>query len=207
MVKIALKEVGKRFNKEWVFKNVNYQLEAGASYAILGANGSGKSTLIQIIAGNITPSAGIITFIKDDEKIPDEKIFREVAIAAPYLELIEEFTLTELIKFHFRFKSMVKEVNEKDIPELLNLGLERNKPLKHYSSGMAQRVKLGLAIFSDCPVLLLDEPATNLDNNGISWYNDLIKKYAGNRLVVVCSNHRTDEYSFCKEELIMENFK
>src|SRR5690606_35336190 len=99
-MKIELENIGRRFNREWIFKKVNYTFEQGNSYAVLGANGSGKSTLLQVISGSLSPSEGKISFLNEGKSIDAELIFKHISLAAPYLELIEEFTLTELIRFH-----------------------------------------------------------------------------------------------------------
>ncbi len=175
--------------------------------AILGSNGSGKSTLLRMLSGSLTPSQGELSFDLDGEELEEDKIYREVTMAAPYLELIQEYTLDEQINFHFKFKGLVKDLDSSEIPKLLHLEKDRTKQIKLYSSGMLQRAKLGLAILSDTPVVLLDEPATNLDSDGIAWYNELLKKYCKDRTVVICSNKREEEYEYCNRELIMEDHK
>ena len=207
MLKIRLDNVGKLFNRKWVFKNLNQELSTGDRLAILGANGSGKSTLLRMLSGNLTPSSGEVEVKNEGEVVEEDKLFNEVAMAAPYLDLINDYSLEEHIKFHFKFKPLIKGVELSQIPTLLHLEDESKKPIKQYSSGMQQRVKLGLAILSDVPILLLDEPLTNLDAEGVVWYNELLSKYAKGRLVVICSNKREEEYQFCDQELIMENYK
>ncbi len=91
--------------------------------------------------------------------------------------------------------------------ELMQLTQHAKKPLKSFSSGMKQRVKLGLAILADVPLVLLDEPAMNLDQNAIDWYNDLVNTHCENRLFIVCSNSSGEEFPFCKKELDIMKFK
>jgi len=207
MLKISLNNVGKRFNRGWVFRGLNSEISNGGALAILGSNGSGKSTLLRILSGSLTPSQGKVSFHLDSQELAEDQVYKEVAIAAPYLELIQEYTLEEHIAFHFQFKKPLDSWDTSQIAGLLDLQADLAKPIKQYSSGMTQRVKLGLAILSDTPILLLDEPATNLDSNGIGWYNELLIQYAKGRTVVICSNRREEEYHFCDRELIMGNYK
>jgi len=207
MLEIMLDNVGKRFISGWVFRSLSSKISAGEAVVILGSNGSGKSTLLRILSGSLTPSQGDVSFNLNDEVLAEDQVYKEVAIAAPYLELIEEYTLNEHIAFHFQFKKPLKGLDTSKIAGLINLQDDIARPVKQYSSGMLQRVKLGLAILSDTPVLLLDEPATNLDSDGVSWYNQLLKKHRNGRTVVICSNRREEEYHFCDRELIMENYK
>jgi ABC-type multidrug transport system ATPase subunit len=123
------------------------------------------------------------------------------------LELVEEYTLTELIEHCAVYKPFLHDLNAKDIIEIAELKHAENKHLKNYSSGMKQRVKLAVAILADCPLLLLDEPASNLDKNAIDWYNQLITKYASAKTIVVCSNSVKEEFSFCTKELNVMDYK
>ncbi len=205
-MEIILENISRRFNREWIFKDVNYTFQHGQSYAILGANGSGKSTLLQVISGSLAPSSGNITY-KNQGKILDiEKAYVQLSMAAPYMELIEEFTLREQIDFHFRFKPYAPGLDAVKTLALSGLEKSGNKNIKHFSSGMKQRARLILAFCSDAPVLLLDEPASNLDAQGISWYHTLIQQFASNRLVIVCSNQE-NEYSFCENHINLNQYK
>lgn len=207
-MQIKLTDIGKRYNYEWIFRNVHHEFDAISNYAILGSNGSGKSTLLQLIAGNLIPSQGTISYKKENTKIDVENIYAHISFAAPYLELLEEFTLAESIEFHARFKPFYKGLHTQELLSLMQLEKAKDKQLKYFSSGMKQRVRLGLAILSDTPLLLLDEPTSNLDKNAIHWYQQLIATYSGNRLIIVASNQLEYEYaSFCNMVLNVEDFK
>lgn len=207
MFSIHLKDIGKRFNHEWIFRKINYEFTEGNHYAILGSNGSGKSTLLQLISGNVLSSEGKVTYQIRDEVIPEENIFSYLSFAAPYLELFEEFTLVESIDFQAQFKPFCNSLTTEQIVETLHLGTTQNKQLKYYSSGMKQKVRLALAILSNTPLLLLDEPTSNLDKKAIDWYQKLVKDYSKNRLIIVCSNQQEHEYVFCNKQLHIENYK
>ncbi|MGF1923698.1 MAG: ABC transporter ATP-binding protein [Bacteroidia bacterium] len=202
---IALNNIGRRFNQEWIFKGINYQFEQGGRYAILGPNGSGKSTLISVILGSLTPSEGKLTYDNPNE-INVENIYRYISFAAPYIDLIEEFTLQETIAFHFQFKSYADGLNQAEVLGLLGLEKSQDKALKHFSSGMKQRTKLALACCSNSPILLLDEPTSNLDTQGIDWYLALIERLGSNKTIIVGSNQE-HEYSFCQARLNIGDYK
>lgn len=206
---ITLKGIGKRYNRDWIFRNLDYRFESGTAYAILGANGSGKSTLLQVIAGNFQPSEGNIEFrIQNTEFSPEpEAIYKQVSFAAPYLDLFEEYTLTESIDFHKKMKPLRNNLSTADVIGTLKLEAAKDKLLRDFSSGMKQRVRLGLAILSDTPLLLLDEPASNLDRAGTEWYQQMVSNHSQDRIIVVCSNRQEDEYRFCKQQLVVEDYK
>ena len=202
---IELKDAGRRFNQEWIFRHLDYQFLPGGKYAVLGPNGSGKSTLLSLILGNLSPSEGEVTYT-EKQPIPVDQIYKYVSFAAPYLDLIEEFTLQETIDFHFRFKKMHANVPEAGILDLLGLNKAQDKALKYFSSGMKQRTKLALACCSDTPMLILDEPTSNLDVQGIDWYQQLITNFTTDRLVIVGSNQQI-EYGFCNQLLSISDYK
>jgi ABC-type multidrug transport system ATPase subunit len=205
-MKIKLTKLGKRYNRDWIFRDLSFDFELNRHYAITGPNGSGKSTLLQIIAGSAMHNEGIIEYTRLNEKIMPDKIFTQISYAAPYLDLIEEMTLVEFLAFHGKMKGWISSTDTKQIIYLLRLEKSSNKQIRYFSSGMKQRVKLAQAIFSDVPAVLLDEPLTNLDNEGYLLYHSLIENYCNNRLVIVSSNDKS-EYSFCEEKINMEEYK
>jgi len=202
---ISLANVGRRFNQEWIFRNVDYEFLPGEKYAVLGPNGSGKSTLLSVLLGNLSPSEGAISY-KSGVDIPVEEIYKSISFAAPYLDLIEEFTLQETISFHFKFKAFYEGMNAESVLELLGLAKSQDKALKYFSSGMKQRTKLALACCSNTPILLLDEPTSNLDLQGIGWYLHLIERFSVNRTLIIGSNQES-EYSFCNHFVELTDYK
>jgi len=205
-MKISLENISKRFQKHRIFKDISYSFTTPGSYAILGANGSGKSTLLRIIAGMQNPSAGKVLYGNDNGTIEIDKIFSHISFTAPGQDIVEELTLHEFLTFHFSFKKTLKGLSVVEIIKIIGLEAFTNKPIGDYSSGMKQRVKLAQAIFADTPILLLDEPCTNLDQQGIEQYTSWIEKYTKDRLVIVASND-VREYFFCRETIAIENYK
>jgi len=203
-MQIKLTNVGKRYNREWIFRKVDYTFTPGKKYAITGSNGSGKSTLLQVVSGAIIFNEGKIEYSNQHTIIEEENFYKHIAIAAPYLELIEEMTTEEMINFHHQFKPLIKA--PKDIAERIGLEKAFTKQIRYFSSGMKQRLKLALAFFSDSPVLFLDEPTTNLDSEGIELYLQLIASFTNNRLVLISSND-LHEYNFCDDIISIGNYK
>ena len=204
-MKISLLDAGKRFNREWIFRHFNYIFESPNAYAITGPNGSGKSTLLQFIAGALMPSEGTISYTGNNNKIHTE-IYSQLSMAAPYLETVEEMTANEFFRFHEVFKPLRRDIEITEIIERVGLEKSADKQIRYYSSGMKQRIKLAQAVFSDTPVLLLDEPTTNLDAEGISLYHELMGKYCSGKLIIVSSNEAA-EYSFCGTVINMNSLK
>jgi ABC-type multidrug transport system ATPase subunit len=202
MVQISLQKAGKRFNKDWIFKDLDYRFEMGQHYALIGNNGSGKSTLLQTISGYATLSKGKIEW----GAYNTETIFQQISIAAPYLELIEEFTTIEQFEFHDRFKPLRKDLTTAQMIEMVGLKAATDKQIRYFSSGMKQRLKLALAIFSETPILLLDEPCSNLDKEGYALYHDLIRNYAMHKLIIVGSND-AQEYDYCTKHINLLDYK
>ncbi|MGN7719133.1 ABC transporter ATP-binding protein [Chitinophaga sp. 22620] len=203
---ISLNQVGKRFNYDWIFRRFTYTFSGTGHYAILGPNGSGKSTLLQIVSGHHHHSEGEVQYLFNEQVLPQDQFFRHCAIVAPYLELVEEFTLEECFDFHLHFKSFLPGFKAREIAGIVGLEKAWHKQVRYFSSGMKQRARLALAIFSDVQVLLLDEPCTNLDAPGIALYQQLVREYCGNRLVIVSSNDEA-EYGFCKERIQISDYK
>ncbi len=205
-MQINLTQIGKRFNREWVFKGIDLEISSGSRLAILGSNGSGKSTLLQIISGILSPTDGKVSYIFNEQEISVEEIYQQISIASPYLELVEEMTLLESIDFHFSFKNKYTNINTEEFISILGLEKSSNKEIRYFSSGMKQRVKLAFAILSDVKVILLDEPCSNLDQQGIEWYQQLLEKYIENRTLIICSNQEY-EYKICDKTLSIMDYK
>ncbi|TNE55556.1 MAG: ABC transporter ATP-binding protein [Bacteroidetes bacterium] len=206
MLDIQLTDAGKRYRFDWIFRRLTFRFQAGGRYALLGPNGSGKSTLMQVLSGHLSLSKGRIAFEEDGKKTDIELTYQKISYAAPYIELIEEFTLGETLAFHHRLKPFRPPFTPETVYELLDLPRSRHKELRFFSSGMKQRVKLALAICSDTPVVLLDEPTTNLDVRAVAWFKNLVRDHAGDRLLIIASNDPGD-LDLCDLELNLTDYK
>lgn len=206
-MKIELNHISKRFQKQWIFQGISNIIEPGSSTAVLGNNGSGKSSLLQIIAGFASPSEGTITWRLKNDAIKREQLYRHVAICSPSIQLWDELTLHENHSVFVEFKEIPGITNSTEFARVLELDKHLHKPLKSYSSGMRQRVKLGLATMSDATLLLLDEPCSHLDADAVKWYQSLIKQYAQHKTVVVASNQDERETFNCQHQIDINLYK
>lgn len=207
MIQIQLQSAGKKFQKQWVFRNLELQIKGSEKLAITGLNGSGKSTLLQIISGFQSLNEGSIQFSLDGNTVPIDQWYHQISYAAPYIDLPEEYNIQELLSFYGSFKPFQNELSIPEVIDIMQLGNSNQKAIKHFSSGMKQRLKLSMAILSNAPVLLLDEPLSNLDKNGHTWYQEVIEKYAKQKTIIVCSNHIEEEIIFCTSKIDIHDFK
>lgn len=205
-MQIILKNLGKKFGKEWIFKGIDKTFSEGHPSAIIGPNGSGKSTLMLIISGWALPSTGEVTYQLNNGEVKADEVYRYMDFIAPYTELVEELTLQEFLNFHFRFKQLQPGITIEEVLYRIRLHEEADKYLRHFSSGMKQRLKLALGFYSDSPILLLDEPTTNLDDQNTRWYLKEIQEALKNKMVIIASNQR-EEYSFADTLFDIGNYK
>lgn len=204
---LLLTNISKHFGREVVFHGVTVSLASGSRAAILGPNGSGKSTLLQVIGGALVPTGGSIRHSLNGREIPQGEVYRHVSIAAPYLGLYEDLSLRQAVEFHARFKPFRSGISPADVARLAYLEHALEKPVLNFSSGMKQRLKLALAILSDTPLLLLDEPASNLDAEAIAWYRTLLGAHSEGRTILVASNRQAAEHDFCTSSIEISTFK
>ena len=205
-MRIQVRDLGKKFNKEWIFRHLDAEFDSNSSYAITGPNGSGKSTLLQILTGFFPQSEGELTYITENGDVPVENYYRYLDIVTPYLEIIEEFTLKEFLSFHFKFKQLKVGFTPESFVNRVYLEKDVDKIIRNFSSGMKQRLKLGLAFYSESPVCFLDEPTSNLDEFGIGWYAENVREIEKEKLLVISSNQK-HEYEFCENTIHIPDYK
>ncbi|MBC6410071.1 MAG: ATP-binding cassette domain-containing protein [Ekhidna sp.] len=182
--------IGKRYGKNWVFRNLNFEVIKGSKVALTGKNGSGKSTLLQILSGYLTPSEGTVIYSnkKADMKKPN------AAYIGPYTEIIEEMTVREFLSFHAHFKKPLINIDEMARKASLPL----DKFISELSTGMKQRVKLITAFHFENEIIFMDEPTANLDNEGFVWWKEEIQQLESTFLLA--SNDKT-ESSNCMSKI------
>lgn len=203
---IVVNGLGKRFNREWIFRNLTYRFAPGTAYAVTGPNGSGKSTLLQVLWGQMPQTVGELHYERGNDSVPIDELYRCISIATPYMDLVEEFTLDEMLHFHFRLKSIRSGLSVQDVTDRMYLTDSRGKQLINFSSGMKQRLKLGLAFFTEAAVYFLDEPGTNLDRRAFDWYKEEFKNLPKTATIVVASNNPL-EYPATATVLDVMDFK
>jgi ABC-type multidrug transport system ATPase subunit len=206
-VQLELQSVSKSFGATRVLQDFSLLLNEGDCVALLGANGSGKSTVIKLLSGQNDPSRGVARALG----LPEGSWPQCVSLTAPYTELFEEFTPREHLRWHEKFQplrvSAADALAHLDLPESA-----WDRPIKSFSSGMKQRVKLAAAILANTPILLLDEPFSNLDAAGRHWAAQLVRNHCGAlapwgaRILVVATNNDPDERALTSRDVPLPKF-
>jgi ABC-type multidrug transport system ATPase subunit len=201
---LKVNNLGKKYEGNWIFRNINLSVTSGSKVLIKGRNGSGKSTFAKTVSGLILPSEGTVSYAVNGKEIAAEKAYQQIQLVGPYVDLIEDFTLHEFLNFHAKFKPFMEGMKISDVIASGNFQGQEEKYLRHFSSGMKQRVKILLALFTSCPLIILDEPTSNLDEWGVEWYLRLVNDNAKSKTILVCSNSPQQEAAFCTESISME---
>ena len=201
-MKIVGTDLGKKFEKRWIFKNISVNLEQGDSQAITGSNGAGKSTLLQILANSLTPSSGSMKYYVNDRLIEMDVAHGKINFCAPYIELIDELTLKEHLEFHSKF--CIPTISINDMIDRIGYPYSINQSIRQFSSGMKQRLRLALSFFYEAEVNFFDEPTSNLDESGVDWYLTEIKSLGSYRTILIASNQRY-EHNFCLKTLSLDH--
>lgn len=200
MTKLEVSGLGRRFNRHWIFRKLDLQLSAGERILLCGDNGSGKSTLMRILAGQLTPTEGSVRLWIDGRQIDDEHFYEYISWSGPYMELYTDLNLQEAIQMHASFRPMMAP--PKEVMQLLQLEDHAGKLLKHFSSGMLHRVKVGLAILTRSRLLLLDEATTNMDAGNSRLILDLVDRYLDGRMLIWASN-KEEEFGMFERRVVM----
>lgn len=203
---VILKNLSKRFDTNYVLKNCNYHFESGKSYGIIGANGSGKSTLLKIISGYLSSSSGELVHRIEDKIVSRTEVYKELSFMAPYIDLVEDLDLKEMYTYHNSFKPLAIS-DFKSFREVLNYPkIKTGKYISNYSSGMKNRLKLALSILSDSELLLLDEPSSFLDEDGVDWFKGILRIFKQNKTLIIASNEKGD-FDACDTVLEISEFQ
>jgi ABC-type multidrug transport system ATPase subunit len=205
-MKILAENIEKKFRQEYVIKNFNFEFQDHKKYAIVGPNGSGKSTLLQLLSQFSLPTKGSVKYLDYQGKpIDNDLAFKQISFAAPYIEIIEEFTISELINFLVGLQNLPSTFNVQAFEEFSELKTNPNKLIKDFSSGMKQKTKLTLALSAPRPFLFLDEPTTNLDLKSKIWFQNKLESEK-DKLIIIASNEES-EIKYCEERIQILDFK
>lgn len=203
-MEIICSDIAKKFRKEILFSSFNYTFKEKEKYAILGFNSAGKSTLLKVVAGLIEPTKGKVKFVNNKQEVEPTDQHTYFSFASPELQLFKDLMVKDILDFHFQFKQC--KLSENEFLEECGLRPFLNKQYSELSSGLKNKLKLSLALFSDTPILLLDEPCTNFDDANTQWYLHCINKYCGDQMIIVASNQEV-EYSFCEKKIQLIDYK
>jgi heme exporter protein A len=192
-IAIAATGLRKDFNRRPIFSGVSFALKNGDTLAVSGRNGSGKSTLLKIIASLISPSAGTLSMTVDGSAVSERLMFRQIGMVAPYLQVYEEFTALENLTIIDGIRGGSHTAAEYDrLLAMVSLDKRRHDVVRTFSSGMKQRLKYALAWMERPPLLLLDEPRTNLDAEGIAMALGLVEEQRKEGIVIIATNEQDD---------------
>jgi len=192
-MQIIVRSLGKNFGAQKVFKNLNFELSDGQSLAITGPNGSGKTTLVRILCTLIRPSEGAVQYYDNGSVIKLEDVYSYIGLVGPYLELYEELTALENLRFFARMRG-IKDAFNRSMNLLQRLGLDGrgDDPVKNYSSGMRQRLKYVFALLHEPHVLILDEPTSNLDVQGVNTVYGIMTEQKKDKILILATNDQAD---------------
>lgn len=192
-VRLNAKGLTKYFNRRKIFSDIGFDLKNEDSLAITGRNGSGKSTLLKIVAGVLSPTHGQINLINDGVQISPLERFEHIGFVAPYLQLYDEFTAMENLRLLNKIRNLsVADGTMTEFLRRLNLFERRNDYVRTYSSGMKQRLKYACALIHEPHILLLDEPTSNLDDEGINTVRQIIREHKEEGILVIATNEAED---------------
>jgi heme exporter protein A len=201
-ISIVVHNLSKEFNRRPVFHDLSFSLSSPVSFAIIGKNGAGKSTLSKILGGLMSATRGTISYTMHDKNIDVEEFKQQVGFVSPYLNLYDEFTALENLQILSSIRAATQR-NEHTIEELLNvvdLWKRRNDPVGTFSSGMKQRLKYAFALIHKPKVLILDEPTSNLDTEGIEFVQTIVDKQKKEGILVVATNNKA-EADWCTQAI------
>lgn len=200
---LSIQKLTKAFNQKLVFQDLTFTIQSGSRFAITGPNGSGKSTLLKILSGGLLPSGGNIMYSIAGRDITEDILYRFVHFVAPYNTIIEELTLPEVFQLHRNLGLLSSYKDYKEWISGLEYPFQSGRQVKTFSSGMKQRVKLGLTLLDDRPLILLDEPGSNLDAQGKEWFYSLLNRLTPSQTLVIASNDQA-EIAACHSGISLE---
>ncbi|HLT94709.1 MAG TPA: ATP-binding cassette domain-containing protein [Membranihabitans sp.] len=205
-VSIEATELGKDYNLQQIFCHLSETFQAPQPIAVIGHNGSGKSTLLRVLSGMDSPTMGRVQWTVDGKALPAYRQYEYLSFCSPGFLFDHRFTVREIMRQYLAVKPMQNGLTADDLIAEIGFEKHHHKHADELSSGMNQRVRLVLTICAEAPVLFLDEPCSNLDQQGVEWYLDLISRYAHHKLVFVASNDER-EYRFCTRQISMMKYK
>ena len=204
---VKAESLSKTFGRRLIFSDLSFRFDRTGIFGISGPNGSGKSTLVKIIAGLLSPTKGKVEHIYQEKEIPAEKLHNYIGFVSPYLVLYEEFTARENLELFAKIRNVPFDPERIEYLLKVFLLLERKDDLvKTYSSGMKQRMKFIFAMMHSPQLLILDEPTSNLDDEGKESVYKIIREQGNNRIIIIASNERTD-LELCSEKIVIQNYK
>ena len=209
---LSADDIGQRFGRRVLFRRLTFELTGGRSLAITGANGSGKSTLVRILAGVLAPTRGTVRLEVGGEDVPREERPFRCGLVAPYLNVYDGFTARENLRFLARARHATRPDQDAEgrIDEVLafvGLAGRGDDLVQTYSSGMVQRVRVAAALLFRPPLLLLDEPSSNLDAPGIAMIERVVGRQIDRGRLLIIATNDAREAALCDTAIRVEDFR
>jgi heme exporter protein A len=194
--------ITKEFNRRTIFRDVSISLSHGDSLAITGRNGSGKSTLVKVVAGLLSATRGKIEYTVDGKPLDIDNLRYHIGLVSPYLQLYDEFSGDENLELLSKIRSDVgiDSARIQEVLETVGLWERRADYVRTYSSGMKQRLKYAFAVLHRPALLILDEPTSNLDHDGIAMVKTIVEEQKKHGVLIVATND-ADEAGWCSSNI------
>ena len=203
MYSVEVKNVSKSLGKNSVLENVNFNLEKGKIYGLVGANGSGKSTLLKIILG-LYKSKGKVYINGYDVKKNFKEAISKVSGVVDYVSLYEFLNAKENLRyFAYLYDVPVKRVDE--VLDIVKLDGNDRKLVRYYSLGMKQKLGIAISLLKDPDILILDEPTNGLDPKSISELRSTLKSFKDKTIII--SSHLISEIEKLSSDILFINKK
>lgn len=203
MYSVEVKNVSKSLGKNSILENVNFNLEKGKIYGLVGANGSGKSTLLKIILG-LYKSKGKVYINGYDVKKNFKEAISKVSGVVDYVSLYEFLNAKENLRyFAYLYDVPVKRVDE--VLDIVKLDGNDRKLVRYYSLGMKQKLGIAISLLKDPDILILDEPTNGLDPKSISELRSTLKCFKDKTIII--SSHLISEIEKLSSDILFINKK
>jgi ABC-2 type transport system ATP-binding protein len=192
-----------------VLSDINFQVERGSTFGILGPNGSGKTTLLRILLGLIVPETGEVRVLGQNPLSMTRADKIGIGFVLEDHGLNERLTAYQNLDFFAQVYGLAKEKRRARILEMLDkvsLSAYEKKPVGTFSKGMKQRLSLARALIHEPRVLFLDEPTSNLDPEGTVYIRNLILRLSREEgITIYINSHDLDEVErICTRIVIMK---
>jgi heme exporter protein A len=191
---IRFDKIDKRYGGLYALRRVTLEISAGECVAFAGRNGSGKTTLLRIAARLARPSSGTVNFVNNSgangQRPP------AAGFVAHATMVYDELTAEENLLLFARLQGIAEPAARAEAL-LGEVGLEerRNSPVRTFSRGMRQRMAIARALLNEPAVILLDEPTTGLDPQGVGWFAETLRGLRNSGRTILMSLHGESEVS------------
>ncbi|MCA9280237.1 MAG: ABC transporter ATP-binding protein [Phycisphaeraceae bacterium] len=198
---IVASHVSRTFGKTRAVDDVSFELPRGSSLALWGSNGAGKTTLIRCLLG-VTRCSGAITIGGVDVRRHGRVARSRVGYVPQELAFHDDIRLAQAMMFFARLRR-ADLASASDSLRAVGLQGHERKRVRDLSGGMKQRLALATALLSDPPLIILDEPTSNLDSIGRGEVVDTLKQLLHSGKTLLFASHRPDEVMALAERVMV----